>query len=269
MAAANSNNAKRSTGPRTKRGKRATRFNAVKFGLFSEEVVIPLCDGDEALDKYRSLLGGFRQQFEPVGATESCFVEIIADSFWGLRRAKRAERGSSVVNLWDASPFQKESLMQKLVESLVVKQRLVSTLNAAREEIHRTGTLSEATYAKVSPLVGSQQQAAVKTPEMEKAKESKPTIEVKTPEADNARDSKPTIDDDFIRRLEEKQVLLERDVILLSTQFQEMVENLVAKSSLPPAEEMDKIFRYENRKRKQFDWAWQKLSECQKRRKKR
>ena len=44
--AANRLNAKRSTGPRTERGKNTSKFNAVKAGLFAKQVVIPLCDGE-------------------------------------------------------------------------------------------------------------------------------------------------------------------------------------------------------------------------------
>ena len=38
---ANRKNAKRSTGPRTERGKSIAKFNAVTLGLFAKHVVIP------------------------------------------------------------------------------------------------------------------------------------------------------------------------------------------------------------------------------------
>ena len=43
---ANRKNSKRSTGPRTERGKQITRFNAVILGVFAKHAVIPVCDGD-------------------------------------------------------------------------------------------------------------------------------------------------------------------------------------------------------------------------------
>jgi hypothetical protein len=79
-AAANRANAKFSTGPRTERGKRASRLNAVKFGFFSEELVIPLCDGEEASEKYRSLLYGVQQEFQPAGIMRTWFAEKIAEN---------------------------------------------------------------------------------------------------------------------------------------------------------------------------------------------
>ena len=42
---ANRRNAKHSTGPRTERGKRNSKFNAVTLGLFAKHVTIPICDG--------------------------------------------------------------------------------------------------------------------------------------------------------------------------------------------------------------------------------
>jgi hypothetical protein len=95
--AANRNNAKLSKGPRTERGKRVARLNAVKFGLFSEEVVIPGCDGEEASEKYESLRNGVQQELQPTGVIQTWFAESIAATLWRFRRAMRAERGSSLL----------------------------------------------------------------------------------------------------------------------------------------------------------------------------
>lgn len=301
-AAANRANAKFSTGPRTRRGKRAARLNAVKFGFFSEELVIPLCDGEEALEKYKSLLNGVQQELQPAGVIQTWFVEKIAETFWRFRRGTRAERGSSLVNLWGAPPYQKDSLWNGLVMTLAAEQSTLAVLNTAWEEIQQTGTLSAATSAKVAPLVGGRGQTAVKTPGTEKAKESTPagvvktpksenakesdparTVKtpvsekakdrtpagtVKTPQSENAKESNPTIDDDFIRRLEERRFLLQISVRSYSSELRDGVANAAAKSALPPAEDTNKILRYENQMRKQLDWAFKGFYECQKRGKK-
>ena len=62
---ANRLNAKSSTGPRTERGKRNSRFNAVTLGLFAKHVVIPFCDGDKAERDFQSLLDEIHQEFNP------------------------------------------------------------------------------------------------------------------------------------------------------------------------------------------------------------
>ena len=53
---ANRENAKRSTGPRTERGKSTARFNAVTVGLFAKHIVIPICDGYKPERRFKSLL---------------------------------------------------------------------------------------------------------------------------------------------------------------------------------------------------------------------
>ncbi|HEY6371215.1 MAG TPA: hypothetical protein VIX37_11600 [Candidatus Sulfotelmatobacter sp.] len=45
---ANRKNSKRSTGPRSQRGKNIAKFNAVTLGLCAKHVVIEICDGDGA-----------------------------------------------------------------------------------------------------------------------------------------------------------------------------------------------------------------------------
>jgi hypothetical protein len=300
--AANQANAKFSTDPRTKRGKRAARLNAVKFGFFSEELVIPLCDGEEALEKYRSLLNAVQQEFQPVGVMQTWYVEKIAESLWRLRRGTRAERGSSLVNLWGAPPYQKDSLWNGLVMTLAAEESALAVLNTAWEEIQQTGTLSAATNAKVAPLVGGRGQTAVKTPgtekakestpagavktpksekakesnpartvktqESEKAKESNPAGTVKSPQSENAKESTPAIDNDFLRHIEEKRLLLQISVLSHKSELRNGAVNAAAKSALPPAEDTNKILRYENQMRKQLDWAFKGFDECRKRRKK-
>lgn len=280
---ANRANAKFSTGPRTERGKRAARLNAVKFGFFSEELVIPLCDGEEAEEKYRWLLNAVQQQYQPAGVMETWFVEQIAGTMWRFRRGTRAERGSSLVNLWDAQPYQKDSLWSALVATVAAEQNKLAVLNTAWEEIQQTDTLSAATYAKVAPLVGGQGQTALKTPESEKTKESDPAGTLKTPESKKTKESNsartlktlesekategnPAIDNDFIRRLEDQRFLLQTSVLSKSSELGTGVVNAAAKSALPPAQDMDKILRYENRMRKQLDWALKGFDECKKRR---
>jgi negative regulator of sigma E activity len=250
-AAANRANAKFSTGPRTECGKRASRLNAVKFGFFSEELIIPLCDGEEALEKYRSLLNGVQQDFQPASFMQTWFAEQIAETMWRFRRRTRAERGSSLVSLWDTHPYQKDSPWAALVTKLAAEESILAVLNTAWEEIKQTATLSEATHAKVAPLLGGQGQTAVRTPGTEKAKEGNPAI-----------------DNDFIRRLEERRSLVQNSVRSCSSQLRDGVTNAAAKSALPSALDTEKILRYENQMRKQLDWAIKGFYECQKGRRK-
>src|SRR5271157_1578311 len=185
--AANRANAKFSTGPRTERGKRAARLNAVKFGFSSEELIIPVCDGEEALEKYKSLLNGVQQDLRPAGYIQTWYAELIAETMWRFRRGRRAESGSSQANLWDAQHYQKDSPWSTLAATVALEQSVLAVLNTAWQEIQLTATLSAATYEKVAPLVGGQGQTAVKTPRTEKPKESSPAGAVKSPESEKAK----------------------------------------------------------------------------------
>ena len=83
---ANRQNSKRSTGPRTKRGKRIARFNAVTLALFTKHIVIPICDGYGSEKEFQSLLDGLHHEFQPVGIFEEWLVVKFAECMWRLRR---------------------------------------------------------------------------------------------------------------------------------------------------------------------------------------
>jgi hypothetical protein len=92
---ANRENAKRSTGPRTSRGKAYSRRNALKHGLF----VRPETDFEalrEDPDEYEDLLTGLWRQYQPIGRAEEIEVERVALCCWRLKRAWRYE---NAVNL--------------------------------------------------------------------------------------------------------------------------------------------------------------------------
>ena len=80
-AAANRQNALKSTGPKTPDGKAAVRLNALRHGLLSEEILLPGED-EEAL---RELAEGLRSELQPVGELEGLLVDRITSLLWRLR----------------------------------------------------------------------------------------------------------------------------------------------------------------------------------------
>ena len=70
---ANRRNAQRSTGPRTDRGKLASKFNAVTLGLFAKHVVILVCDGYGSEKQFGKLLEALREDFQPEGTFEEWY----------------------------------------------------------------------------------------------------------------------------------------------------------------------------------------------------
>src|SRR5215216_1757460 len=88
-AAANRQNALKSTGPKTPDGKAAVRLNALRHGLLSEEILLPGED-EEAL---RELAEGLGAELQPVGELEKNLVDRIIFLTWRLRRLGRVETG--------------------------------------------------------------------------------------------------------------------------------------------------------------------------------
>ena len=88
-AAANRENAKRSTGPKTKSGKDISCRNAVTHGLTGQAVVLPY--EDAAL--YDRLVQRFGRDYKPVGDREAELVQCLADTQWRLNRIAGLESG--------------------------------------------------------------------------------------------------------------------------------------------------------------------------------
>jgi hypothetical protein len=90
---ANRRNARRSTGPRTARGKKTVSRNAIKHGLLAREVVINEGDGQEDQNAFDALYARIWEDYEPVGQREELLVERIVTCWWRLARVHRAETG--------------------------------------------------------------------------------------------------------------------------------------------------------------------------------
>jgi hypothetical protein len=88
--AANQANAKKSTGPKTAKGKKRVRLNALRHGLASRFVVVPDLEDPE---RFRALLRTLRSELEPVGVRETLLLRQIAEGLWRANRGPRAEAG--------------------------------------------------------------------------------------------------------------------------------------------------------------------------------
>jgi hypothetical protein len=93
--------ARRATGPRTPQGKARSKYNAIKYGIFSKVILVK----GEHRAQYDALLKGLREYFQPVGTVEGVLVEKLAVLLWRHRRLIVAEgaeiRNSSEFWEWD------------------------------------------------------------------------------------------------------------------------------------------------------------------------
>lgn len=86
--AANKANAKKSTGPLSKEGKRQSSRNALTHGLLSRELLLP----NESAGEFNELFSRLVTELGAVGTLEMALVERIAIAIWRQRRLVRAER---------------------------------------------------------------------------------------------------------------------------------------------------------------------------------
>ena len=89
---ANRHNGKKG-GVKTSRGRAITRFNALKHGILSNEVVIRKGDSQENPEAYLALIDGLQSDLQPVGMLEQTLVETVATCLWRKRRVLRFETG--------------------------------------------------------------------------------------------------------------------------------------------------------------------------------
>lgn len=78
----------RSSGPKTSAGKRRSSRNAIKHGLFSQNIIL----ADENPKQFGELLKALRERYQPRSIDEELAVEKLAHDWWRYARFVRAER---------------------------------------------------------------------------------------------------------------------------------------------------------------------------------
>jgi hypothetical protein len=91
--AANRQNARRSSGPRTSRGKATSSMNSLKTGIFAKHLLLP----DDDAHEFGRLRAALHDEWQPIGPTQITLVERLAALLWRQRRLYRAESGLYVM----------------------------------------------------------------------------------------------------------------------------------------------------------------------------
>src|SRR5918998_1514436 len=94
QAAANRENATKSTGPKSETGKAIAKLNAVKHGGLSPLPVLPEL---EAPGEWEAHLDGTLASLAPVGHLETVLAERVALILWRMNRVARFEREITAV----------------------------------------------------------------------------------------------------------------------------------------------------------------------------
>jgi hypothetical protein len=98
---ANRRNATRSTGPRTEKGKDASKLNAIRHGLLAKSVVVPNLENEEEWQDFRK---GVLADLNPVGRLQEELAERIAQILWRIRRVAWHERNEVKKNYTEQAP---------------------------------------------------------------------------------------------------------------------------------------------------------------------
>jgi len=110
---ANRQNAKKSTGPKTARGKAAISKNAVKHGLSTSQTVI--CS--ESWDDFNLYREKILAELEPQTPMESILTERIVNLSWRLKRSSRIQ--NETIDALHKN--NNSSLASKLIQSMLKK----------------------------------------------------------------------------------------------------------------------------------------------------
>ena len=142
-AQANRQNALKSTGPRSPRGKTFSRRNALKHGLFAMDVYIATLTEWEDPDQYKKLLDRLAEDYQPVGTAEGLEVQRIAMCWWKISRVWKYENAQIAVKLCTRhAELKLEAIPSEDQARLVL-------LKNAELEIEATGRISDELKGKM------------------------------------------------------------------------------------------------------------------------
>jgi len=150
-AEANRQNALKSTGPTTVRGKRFSRRNALKHGFFAKELFVDSIAQNfvqtEKPQEFQELLAEMREALHPVGRAEELEVEFIMVCMWRHRRLFRQENAEYRFCVAQVNIKGRVSNLRELM--VPEDQNLICVLEEAQKEIEAKGALSSESIERI------------------------------------------------------------------------------------------------------------------------
>lgn len=277
-------NALQSTGPKTLEGKNVVKWNALKHGLLSKEIIIKAGDGKESKAEFKVLLSELREDLQPEGILEEMLVEKIVICYWRLRRVLRCEIGEIRKELDSASwnelfrrseevNFEKRFLSVdeskgNLKKNSMGLQYLIDVLDEVKKSVEEAGHLSEDGFKKLALNFGGEEnslthwcfvfsQMATEGPE--KAKQDSENYG-DTPTPEQCKKMILKLIDDEKKKMEDLKEIIEENENL---EMEAKIDSLC----LPSKEAVDKILRYETTIERQLYRAMNQLERLQRQRK--
>ncbi|MDP3024362.1 MAG: hypothetical protein Q8O10_02395 [candidate division Zixibacteria bacterium] len=281
---ANRKNALNSTGPKTLEGKNVVKWNALKHGLLSKEIIIKAGDGKESKAEFKVLLSELREDLQPEGILEEMLVEKIVICYWRLRRALRCEIGEirrdldtasfkEIFRRLDQVRFEKQFLglgdsRHNLEKNSLGLHYLLGVLEDVRKGVEEMGHLSEESMKQLAKNFGGDENglthwcfifSKMATEGPEEAKRD-PEHYGDTPAPEKCKEIISRMINDEKKKMEDLKEIIEENENL-------EMEAKIASLSLPSKEAVDKILRYETTIERQLYRAMSELERLQRQRK--
>jgi hypothetical protein len=281
---ANQKNALSSTGPKTPVGKGTVKWNALKHGLLSKEVVIQAGDGKESKTDYMNMHARLWRDLQPVGALEEILVEKISICYWRLRRVLRCEVGEIRKHLdsaWMEKTFQRlndlrhnrqfallDESRQRLETSTLGILHLVDVLDDVRALVDEMGYIPEEAQKKLFQNFGAEENqlpywclifSSMATEGPDEAKKD-PEKFGKTPPPEACKGMILKLIDEEKEKLEGlKEFVKQKEELEDDARLHRLV--------IPEKEAVEKILRYETTIERQLYRAMNQLERLQRQRK--
>ena len=277
-------NALKSTGPTTLKGKSVVRWNALKHGLLSKEVIIEAGDGKESKAEFGRFLAQLQVDLQPTGILEEMLVEKIAVCYWRLRRVLRCEVGEIRKHLdsaWLEQTFRRLNQLkhdkqfavldespQRFEKSTLGIHHLIGVLDDVRGLVDEMGYVPEEAMKKLFQNFGSEENqlpywclifTKMATDGPDKAKED-PEHYGDTPPPEACKGM-------ILKLIDEEKEKLEGLKEFIKQKEELETEATLCSLAIPEKEIVDKILRYETTIERQLYRAMNQLERFQRQRK--
>jgi hypothetical protein len=117
-------NQKLSHGPVTDEGRARIRAAHLRHGFYAQAEEVALRDLGEDPSQFQDLLGGFWEEYDPVGASQEGLVIRLARATWLMNRADRMQEGYAVRQAQDVSSGRHDRLHAKMMRLKMTEERL-------------------------------------------------------------------------------------------------------------------------------------------------
>lgn len=270
--AANRRNARKSTGPRTPRGREVSKMNALKHGILSKQVLVAARHHRESGSELEALHRRFWDQLQPSGPLEEMLVDQIVTAHWRLRRALTAEAAEialgvdaihrdSRVGVSPSIQWMKWSVGGDaafgMEESSIGNALLGEWLRDVREAVERDGRLTEAAVQSLADRFGGRPNGLVRSLETHRLEQD--AAAASTPDPTATEKIKAATLAFLNQKINIHRYRLEQ----CADEEEQEQKSRQAAAVLPSPEVLDKILRYETKLERQMYRAMAQLERVQ------